>query len=84
MPRSQSSPQLPLPPAGYGAAFGGVAPLLAALNSSAPGVTVVNIDSGAPAAAMPAAGARLRGSLGRFPRAIPAAAPLLAQACATG
>lgn len=31
---------------GYGAAFGGVAPLLAALNSSAPGVTVVNIDSG--------------------------------------
>ncbi len=36
------------PSAGYGAAFGGVAPLLAALNSSAPGVTVVNIDSGAP------------------------------------
>lgn len=31
---------------GYGTAFGGVAPLLAALNSSAPGVTVVNIDSG--------------------------------------
>ena len=31
---------------GYGTAFGGVAPMLAALNSSAPGVTVVNIDSG--------------------------------------
>lgn len=31
---------------GYGTAFGGVAPLLSALNSSAPGVTVVNIDSG--------------------------------------
>ncbi|KAL4858501.1 Pyridinium-3 [Chlorella vulgaris] len=31
---------------GYGAAFSGVAPMLAALNSSAPGVTVVNIDSG--------------------------------------
>lgn len=33
-------------PAGYGTAFSGVAPMLAALNSSAPGVTVVNIDSG--------------------------------------
>ncbi|KAL6781289.1 hypothetical protein ACKKBG_A10540 [Auxenochlorella protothecoides x Auxenochlorella symbiontica] len=32
--------------AGYGTAFGGVTPLLAALNSAAPGVTVVNIDSG--------------------------------------
>ena len=31
---------------GYGTAFGGVAPMLSALNSSAPGVTVVNIDSG--------------------------------------
>lgn len=31
---------------GYGAAFAGVAPLLGSLNSSAPGVTVVNIDSG--------------------------------------
>ena len=31
---------------GYGTAFQGVAPLLAALNSSAPGVVVVNIDSG--------------------------------------
>jgi len=31
---------------GYGAAFGGVAPLLTALNSCAAGVTVVNIDNG--------------------------------------
>lgn len=31
---------------GYGAAFGGVAPLLAMLNSCAPGVAVVNIDNG--------------------------------------
>lgn len=31
---------------GYGAAFGGVAPLLAMLNACAPGVAVVNIDNG--------------------------------------
>ncbi len=31
---------------GYGACFGGVAPLLTMLNSCAPGVTVVNIDNG--------------------------------------
>ena len=31
---------------GYGASFGGVAALLAALNSCAAGVTVVNIDNG--------------------------------------
>jgi pyridinium-3,5-biscarboxylic acid mononucleotide synthase len=31
---------------GYGAAFGGIAPLLAMLNSCAAGVTVVNIDNG--------------------------------------
>eukprot|EP00898_Chlorokybus_atmophyticus_P001337 jgi/Chlat1/2203/Chrsp17S02856 len=31
---------------GYGAAFGGLAPLLSALNACAPGVTVVNIDNG--------------------------------------
>jgi pyridinium-3,5-biscarboxylic acid mononucleotide synthase len=31
---------------GYGAAFGGVAPLLTMLNSCAPGVAVVNIDNG--------------------------------------
>lgn len=41
------SPVIALPTStGYGTAFGGVAPLLAALNSSAPGVLVVNIDSG--------------------------------------
>ena len=31
---------------GYGAAFQGLAPLLAMLNSCAPGVSVVNIDNG--------------------------------------
>lgn len=31
---------------GYGASFGGVAPLLTMLNSCAPGVSVVNIDNG--------------------------------------
>jgi len=31
---------------GYGAAFGGIAPLLAMLNACAPGVGVVNIDNG--------------------------------------
>lgn len=31
---------------GYGASFGGVAPLLTMLNSCAPGVAVVNIDNG--------------------------------------
>jgi NCAIR mutase (PurE)-related protein len=31
---------------GYGASFGGVAPLLTMLNSCAAGVTVVNIDNG--------------------------------------
>ncbi len=36
---------------GYGAAFGGLAPLLTMLNSCAAGVTVVNIDNGFGAAA---------------------------------
>lgn len=31
---------------GYGAAFGGIAPLLAMLNACAPGIGVVNIDNG--------------------------------------
>jgi len=31
---------------GYGTAFAGLTPLLAMLNSCAPGVTVVNIDNG--------------------------------------
>jgi hypothetical protein len=45
---------------GYGAAFGGLAPLLAMLNACAPGVAVVNIDNGFGAAvvAMRMVGAR--------------------------
>ena len=31
---------------GYGASFGGIAPLLTMLNSCASGVSVVNIDNG--------------------------------------
>jgi NCAIR mutase (PurE)-related protein len=31
---------------GYGASFGGIAALLAMLNSCAPGISVVNIDNG--------------------------------------
>jgi hypothetical protein len=31
---------------GYGASFGGIAPLLTMLNACAPGVAVVNIDNG--------------------------------------
>ena len=42
-----SAPVIAVPTsAGYGANFGGVAPLLAMLNSCASGVTVVNIDNG--------------------------------------
>jgi len=42
-----SVPVIALPTSvGYGAAFGGVAALLAMLNSCAPGVAVVNIDNG--------------------------------------
>jgi len=37
---------------GYGASFGGVAALLAMLNSCSPGVAVVNIDNGFGAAQM--------------------------------
>ena len=37
---------------GYGAAFGGLAPLLAMLNACAPGVGVVNIDNGFGAAVL--------------------------------
>jgi hypothetical protein len=36
---------------GYGASFGGLAALLAMLNSCAAGITVVNIDNGFGAAA---------------------------------
>jgi NCAIR mutase (PurE)-related protein len=51
---------------GYGASFGGVAALLAMLNSCAPGVTVVNIDNGFGAGVFAARVAR---------RAAPAAVP---------
>jgi hypothetical protein len=41
------SPVIAVPTSvGYGAAFGGIAPLLGMLNSCAAGVTVVNIDNG--------------------------------------
>jgi len=43
---------------GYGAAFGGLAPLLAMLNSCAPGVVVCNIDNGFGAAVFAARVAR--------------------------
>jgi pyridinium-3,5-biscarboxylic acid mononucleotide synthase len=42
-----SAPVIAVPTSvGYGAALGGVAPLLTMLNSCAPGVAVVNIDNG--------------------------------------
>jgi uncharacterized protein (TIGR00299 family) protein len=42
-----SAPVVALPTSvGYGAAFGGLAPLLGMLNACAPGVAVVNIDNG--------------------------------------
>lgn len=42
-----SVPVVTLPTSvGYGAAFGGLAPLLSMLNACAPGVAVVNIDNG--------------------------------------
>ena len=42
-----SAPLIAVPTSvGYGASFGGLAALLAMLNSCAPGVTVVNIDNG--------------------------------------
>jgi NCAIR mutase (PurE)-related protein len=46
---------------GYGASFGGLAALLAMMNSCAPGVTVVNIDNGFGAAAAAAAVLRSAG-----------------------
>ena len=47
---------------GYGASFGGLAALLAMLNSCAPGVTVVNIDNGFGAGYMAALIAKMAGS----------------------
>jgi hypothetical protein len=48
-----SSPVIAVPTSvGYGSSFGGLAALLAMLNSCAPGVAVVNIDNGFGAAAL--------------------------------
>jgi NCAIR mutase (PurE)-related protein len=48
-----SAPVIAVPTSvGYGAAFGGLAPLLAMLNACAPGVGVVNIDNGFGAAVL--------------------------------
>lgn len=47
---------------GYGASFGGIAALLAMLNSCAAGVAVLNIDNGFGAAAMAASILRLKGA----------------------
>lgn len=67
------SPVIALPTStGYGTAFGGVAPLLSALNSSAPGVTVVNIDSGFGASM---AAWRILRNASKLKAAIAAAAP---------
>ncbi|MBA3265076.1 MAG: nickel pincer cofactor biosynthesis protein LarB [Nocardioidaceae bacterium] len=55
---------------GYGASFGGIAALLAMLNSCAPGVTVVNIDNGFGAGVFAARVARRAA-----PRAVEAARP---------
>ena len=50
-----ASPVIAVPTSvGYGASFGGLAALLAMLNSCAPGIAVVNIDNGFGAAALAA------------------------------
>ncbi|MGZ4126700.1 MAG: nickel pincer cofactor biosynthesis protein LarB [Actinomycetota bacterium] len=50
-----SSPVIAVPTSvGYGASFGGLAAMLAMLNSCAPGIAVVNIDNGFGAAALAA------------------------------
>ncbi len=52
---------------GYGASFQGLAPLLAMLNSCAPGVTVCNIDNGLSAGIAAARIVKLLTSAGRAP-----------------
>jgi hypothetical protein len=53
---------------GYGASFGGIAALLAMLNSCAPGVAVVNIDNGFGAGYIAAAmNQQIRGAAPRLP-----------------
>lgn len=57
-----SAPVIAVPTSiGYGASYGGLAALLAMLNSCAPGVTVVNIDNGFGAAVAAAAILRVAG-----------------------
>lgn len=51
---------------GYGASYGGLAALLAMMNSCAPGVTVVNIDNGFGAAVAAAAILRVARNRGRI------------------
>ncbi len=58
---------------GYGASFGGIAALLAMLNSCAAGVSVVNIDNGFGAGV--AASRIARRAAGLVPRAVDSAAP---------
>ena len=42
-----SKPVIAVPTSvGYGAGFGGIAPLLTMINSCSPGIAVVNIDNG--------------------------------------
>jgi len=58
---------------GYGASFGGVAALLAMLNSCAPGISVVNIDNGFGAGYMAAAiNAQIQAAQNPQPRQSPA------------
>jgi NCAIR mutase (PurE)-related protein len=56
---------------GYGASFGGLAALLAMLNSCAPGIVVCNIDNGFGAGVFAARVARRAGSRGPGPSAEP-------------
>jgi NCAIR mutase (PurE)-related protein len=51
---------------GYGASFGGIAPLLTMLNSCAAGVGVVNIDNGFGAAILACQILRTAGRVGRM------------------
>ncbi|GMF24568.1 unnamed protein product [Phytophthora fragariaefolia] len=61
-----SSPVIAVPTSvGYGAAFGGLAPLLTMLNACSPGVGVVNIDNGFGAAVLAGTLQLLRLKLGR-------------------
>jgi NCAIR mutase (PurE)-related protein len=59
---------------GYGASFGGIAPLLTMLNGCAPGVGVVNIDNGYGAAVLASRIARLALAASLAPAGVPAPA----------